>query len=53
MIVIEHNIGFLVSLCQRISVMSEGRIIAEGEAAAVVNDPQVLHAYFGVREAAA
>ena len=30
MVVIEHNIGFLVSLCQRISVMSEGRIIAEG-----------------------
>ena len=33
MVVIEHNIGFLVSLCQSISVMSEGRIIAEGSAA--------------------
>jgi ABC-type branched-subunit amino acid transport system ATPase component len=47
MVVIEHNIGFLVSLCQRISVMSEGRIIAEGDAATVVNDPGVRHAYFG------
>ncbi len=53
MVVIEHNIGFLVSLCQNISVMSEGRIIAEGSAAAVVSDPRVRHAYFGEREAAA
>jgi branched-chain amino acid transport system permease protein len=53
MLVIEHNIGFLVSLCQNISVMSEGRIIAEGNAAAVVNDARVRHAYFGEGEAAA
>jgi len=53
MVVIEHNIGFLVSLCQSISVMSEGRIIAEGSAAAVVSDPRVRHAYFGEQEAAA
>jgi branched-chain amino acid transport system permease protein len=53
MVVIEHNIGFLVSLCQNISVMSEGRIIAEGSAAAVVSDPRVRHAYFGEQEAAA
>jgi ABC-type branched-subunit amino acid transport system ATPase component len=53
MVVIEHNIGFLVSLCQRISVMSEGSIIAEGDAAIVVNDPAVRQAYFGEREEAA
>jgi branched-chain amino acid transport system permease protein len=53
MVVIEHNIGFLVSLCDRISVMSEGKIIAEGDAASVVADPRVRHAYFGEREAAA
>jgi len=51
MVVIEHNIGFLVSLCQSISVMSEGRIICRGSAAAVVSDPRVRHAYFGEREA--
>jgi branched-chain amino acid transport system permease protein len=53
MVVIEHNIGFLASLCQRISVMSEGRILAEGDAAAMISDPRVRHAYFGDREAAA
>jgi ABC-type branched-subunit amino acid transport system ATPase component len=52
MVVIEHNIGFLVSLCQTISVMSEGRIIAEGDAADVVGDARVRQAYFGEREAA-
>lgn len=53
MVVIEHNISFLVSLCKRISVMSEGHIIAEDDAAAVVNDPHVRRAYFGDREVAA
>jgi ABC-type branched-subunit amino acid transport system ATPase component/ABC-type branched-subunit amino acid transport system permease subunit len=53
MVVIEHNIGFLVSLCHRMSVMSEGRIIAEGDAASVVADPRVRHAYFGEKVAAA
>jgi branched-chain amino acid transport system permease protein len=52
MVVIEHNIGFLVSLCERISVMTEGRILAEGQAAEMVSDPRVRHAYFGEREAA-
>ena len=53
MVVIEHNIGFLSSLCQRISVMSEGRILAEGDAAAIIADPRVRQAYFGEQEAAA
>jgi branched-chain amino acid transport system permease protein len=52
MVVIEHNIGFLVSLCQRISVMAEGRILAEGDAAAMVADPRVRYAYFGEEVAA-
>jgi branched-chain amino acid transport system permease protein len=52
MVVIEHNIGFLSSLCQRISVMSEGRILAEGDAAAIIADPRVRHAYFGEQKAA-
>jgi ABC-type branched-subunit amino acid transport system ATPase component len=53
MVVIEHNIGFLSSLCQRISVMSQGRILAEGDAATIIADPRVRHAYFGEQEVAA
>jgi branched-chain amino acid transport system permease protein len=52
MVVIEHNIGFLSSLCGWISVMSEGRILAEGRAADVVTDPRVRRAYFGEQVAA-
>jgi ABC-type branched-subunit amino acid transport system ATPase component/ABC-type branched-subunit amino acid transport system permease subunit len=50
-LIIEHNIGFLVSLCARISVMSDGRIIADDDANVVVNDPHVRRAYFGEQEA--
>ena len=53
MVVIEHNIGFLSSLCQRISVMSEGQILAEGDAGTIIADPRVRQAYFGEQEAAA
>ena len=53
MVVIEHNIGFLSSLCQRISVMSQGRILAEGDAATIIADPRVRHVYFGEQEVAA
>jgi branched-chain amino acid transport system permease protein len=52
MLVIEHNIRFLVSLCQSISVMSEGKIIAEGGGAAMVDDPRVRRVYFGEHETA-
>jgi ABC-type branched-subunit amino acid transport system ATPase component/ABC-type branched-subunit amino acid transport system permease subunit len=50
MVVIEHNISFLVSLCNRISVMSDGRIIADGDPDVVVDDALVRRAYFGERE---
>jgi branched-chain amino acid transport system permease protein len=52
MVVIEHNIRFLMSLCKRVSVMSEGKILAEGGADAMVNDARVRRAYFGEQEAA-
>lgn len=52
-LIIEHNIGFLVSLCDRISVMSEGRIIAEDDADIVIDDAHVRQAYFGEGGAAA
>ena len=46
-IIIEHNIGFLISLCNRISVMSDGHLIADDDAKVVVNDTHVRRAYFG------
>jgi branched-chain amino acid transport system ATP-binding protein len=46
-IVIEHNMEVVMSLCQRIIVLSQGQQIAEGTPQQVADDPLVLDAYFG------
>ncbi|MBI1220055.1 MAG: ATP-binding cassette domain-containing protein [Rhodobacteraceae bacterium] len=46
-VVIEHNMEFVMSLCTRIIVLAEGRIIAEGAPEEVRSNQMVIDAYLG------
>jgi ABC-type branched-subunit amino acid transport system ATPase component len=46
-LVVEHNMGFVMELCEHIIVMNQGERIAEGPPAIIQSDPVVLDAYLG------
>ncbi|HEY1689103.1 MAG TPA: ABC transporter ATP-binding protein [Solirubrobacteraceae bacterium] len=46
-LVVEHNVGFIMGLCDRVHVMSSGRTVTEGPPATVREDKRVIAAYLG------
>ena len=46
-IVVEHDMDFIRSIAERVTVLHEGRVIAEGNMDTVQNDQQVVEVYLG------
>ncbi|MDO8208804.1 ABC transporter ATP-binding protein [Conexibacter sp. CPCC 206217] len=49
LVVVEHDIDFIMSVCTRIHVLDHGRTLTSGDPATVRADPQVVASYFGAR----
>jgi len=47
-VVVEHDMEFVRSLARRVTVLHEGRLLAEGDMDFVQNDPRVVEVYLGV-----
>ena len=46
-LVIEHDMRFVMNLCERIVVLDHGEEIAQGPPDQIRNDPKVISAYLG------
>jgi branched-chain amino acid transport system ATP-binding protein len=48
-IIVEHVMRAITSLCDRVVVLRQGTVLAQGPAAIVLRDPQVIETYLGRR----
>ena len=46
-LLIEHDMRFVSGLCDEITVLNFGTMLAQGDAQTALNDPEVIRAYIG------
>jgi branched-chain amino acid transport system ATP-binding protein len=50
-LMVEHNLSVVADLCQRITVLARGEVLAEGDYESVARNPDVIQAYMGAGHA--
>ena len=46
-LLIEHDMKLVSGICEELTVLNFGKVLAQGPTAEVLNDPQVITAYLG------
>lgn len=46
-LLIEHDMKLVSGICEKLTVLNFGEVLAQGETSQVLNDPQVITAYLG------
>lgn len=46
-LLIEHDMKLVSGICEELTVLNFGQVLAQGETSKVLNDPQVITAYLG------
>lgn len=49
-VIVEHNLHFLLDLVERVVVMVRGGVLTQGDPEAIRSDPEVINAYLGRRD---
>ena len=47
-VVVEHDMEFVRSIARKVTVLHEGRVLAEGDMDKIQSDPRVIEVYLGV-----
>ena len=47
LLLVEHNVPFVMGLAEQITVLDQGRVIAQGTQEVIENNPKVIEAFLG------